>query len=105
MKDLEHGMLSSTALPRTEVARLHQHEDKHDAHALPDDRRHSPKTAATYLGCSESLLEKHRAAGTGPKYRKRGPGKYAGIIYLESDLRAWLDQFQFTCISQYSGRK
>jgi predicted DNA-binding transcriptional regulator AlpA len=42
--------------------------------------------AARLLGLSYRTLEKHRMAGTGPKYSKVG----ARVVYAVQDLKAWV---------------
>jgi predicted DNA-binding transcriptional regulator AlpA len=42
--------------------------------------------AARFLGLSYRTLEKHRMAGTGPKYSKVG----ARVVYAVQDLKAWV---------------
>jgi len=45
----------------------------------------STKVAARHLSLSPRTLEKHRVAGTGPRYRKHG-GK---VVYRLGDLDEW----------------
>lgn len=72
------------------------------ARTLPnDDVLYDTKTAAEFLRCSVSTLERHRLAGTGPSYHKFGPGKRAKVLYAQSALTAWLDKFKFDSTSQY----
>lgn len=50
--------------------------------------------AASYLGCSQSLLTKLRVAGKGPRYIKRG----GRVFYEKSDL----DAYDKTCLVETS---
>lgn len=66
-----------------------------------DDPFHTTRSAAQFLHSSVSTLERHRLAGTGPDFKKCGPGKRAKVLYRQSALVAWLDRFSFTSTSQY----
>lgn len=75
----------------------------------PEPRRQIPpgeplfttKEAANYLRCSPPTLERWRTQGTGPVYRRRGPGKRSGILYRKSDLDAWLDDNAHRSTGEY----
>ena len=45
------------------------------------------KQAARVLGISERTLERHRVAGTGPRWARLG----RLVRYRQSDLMAWVD--------------
>jgi predicted DNA-binding transcriptional regulator AlpA len=66
-----------------------------------DDVYYDTKGAAELYGCSESTLQRHRAAGTGPRFQKLGPQKRAPVRYRRSDLLAWLEQHTFTSTAEY----
>lgn len=59
------------------------------------------KAAARYLRVSPRTLERWRVNGTGPRYRKLGPGKRAKVVYLLSDLEAWLAKHAYSSTSEY----
>ncbi len=48
----------------------------------------NPKHAARLLGISVRTLERHRLAGTGPRYARLG----RLIRYRQNDLTEWVDQ-------------
>jgi excisionase family DNA binding protein len=52
--------------------------------------------AAAYLGLSESLLEKRRCTGGGPRYSKIGKA----VRYLRDDLDAWMHATRRHSVSQ-----
>lgn len=56
---------------------------------LADDPIMSPRSAAEYLGFSESWLAKQRSANHGPAWMRLGSKK---IGYRRSAPRAWLEQ-------------
>jgi predicted DNA-binding transcriptional regulator AlpA len=56
---------------------------------LPDDPIMSPRSAAQYLGFSESWLAKQRSGNQGPTWMRLGRKK---IGYRRSALLAWLAQ-------------
>ena len=58
--------------------------------------------AAKVVRLSPRTLERLRVSGEGPRYIKAGPGKRAKVLYRESDLTAWLEQFSFGSTSEYS---
>ena len=53
--------------------------------------------AARYLGVSESLLEKLRIRGTGPRFHKIPGG--ATILYTRTDIDAWVSAGARSCTS------
>jgi predicted DNA-binding transcriptional regulator AlpA len=55
--------------------------------ALPARFLRTPE-AARFLGLSGRTLEKHRAYGTGPTYRKIG----GRVVYALPDLQSWADR-------------
>ncbi|MBU2580260.1 MAG: helix-turn-helix domain-containing protein [Alphaproteobacteria bacterium] len=57
--------------------------------------------AAHYVRLSERTLERLRLDGTGPRYKKAGPGKRARVLYDRDDLIAWLDGSSFASTSEY----
>ena len=57
--------------------------------------------AADYLRLSARTLERMRVEGTGPKFRKAGPGKRARVLYLRSDLENWLERYAYVSTSEY----
>ena len=54
--------------------------------SLIDDPKHITPKAAAYVSASPRTLENWRQQGKGPKYLKIG----RSVVYLESDLEAWL---------------
>jgi predicted DNA-binding transcriptional regulator AlpA len=54
---------------------------------LPPRYLRTPE-AARFLSLSGRTLEKHRAYGTGPAYRKLG----GRVVYALEDLKAWADR-------------
>jgi predicted DNA-binding transcriptional regulator AlpA len=46
--------------------------------------------AAAFLRLSVRTLEDKRLDGTGPPYYKLGPGKRAKVLYIETELVAWV---------------
>jgi predicted DNA-binding transcriptional regulator AlpA len=69
------------------------------ADPMDDQKRFRTRDAARYVGLSASTLEKFRVMGRGPAYRKLGKKL---VIYLRSDLDAWLDQCRRTSTSEPS---
>jgi len=59
---------------------------------------------AEKLRISRRTLERMRVDGTGPRYRKVGPGKRSRVLYLEHDVLEWIGKFSFGSTSEY-GRK
>ncbi len=57
--------------------------------------------AARYLRLSPRTLERLRVSGEGPRFLKAGPGKRARVLYVESDLEAWLGKFRYASTSEY----
>jgi predicted DNA-binding transcriptional regulator AlpA len=52
------------------------------------DKLFDQKQAAHFLGLSVRTLERHRVAGTGPRYARLG----RLIRYRENDLKEWVDR-------------
>jgi predicted DNA-binding transcriptional regulator AlpA len=52
------------------------------------DNLFDQKQAAHFLGLSVRTLERHRVAGTGPRYARLG----RLIRYRENDLKEWVDR-------------
>ena len=50
-----------------------------------------PAEAARYLRRSYGTLARWRCVGGGPPYRKLGPTPQAKVIYLKSEIDAWLE--------------
>ena len=64
------------------------------------NRRMRTKAAAEYLGLSEKTLNNWRSTRSdGPPYLKVG----ASVVYLQSDLDAWLNQCRRTSTSDKGG--
>jgi hypothetical protein len=59
------------------------------------------KVAARYLQVSPRTLERWRVEGTGPSFRKLGPGKRAKVLYRRGDLDTWLAGFTYSSTSEY----
>ena len=57
--------------------------------------------AAKIVRLSPRTLERLRVSGEGPRYIKAGPGKRAKVLYRETDLAAWLEQFSYGSTSEY----
>ena len=57
--------------------------------------------AADFLRLSDRTLERMRVTGTGPVYRKLGPGLRARVVYRMADLCAWLDQGTHQSTAEY----
>lgn len=70
------------------------------AHSAPASGFMTTQEAAHYVRLSPRTLERLRTDGTGPRYRKAGPGKKARVLYLKSDLDAWLEK-SFGSTSEY----
>lgn len=56
------------------------------------------KLAARILGISVRTLERHRLAGTGPRYARLG----RLIRYRENDLKEWVDRNSRSSTSEMS---
>ena len=52
--------------------------------------------ASGFLRLSERTLERHRIAGTGPKFVRLG----RRIVYRRADLEAWADENTFCSTSE-----
>jgi predicted DNA-binding transcriptional regulator AlpA len=52
--------------------------------------------ASAFLRLSERTLERHRIAGTGPKFVRLG----RRIVYRRADLEAWVDENTFRSTSE-----
>ena len=65
----------------------------------PDEALFDQKTIAAVRDCSESLCERDRWAGKGPRFVKQG----RLVRYRKSDVVEWLNSHQtFSSTSQYS---
>lgn len=62
------------------------------------DKLLNQKQAAAILGLSERTLERHRLAGTGPRYARLG----RLVRYRECDLIEWVQDSLRTSTSQSS---
>ena len=58
--------------------------------------------AAKIVRLSPRTLERHRVQGTGPRYRKAGPGMRARVLYTMEDLNEWVGR-KFGSTSEYKG--
>lgn len=58
--------------------------------------RHTRKEAAQYLGASVATLATWATRGGGPAYIKVG----RKVLYLQSDLDAWLNSRRVTCSAE-----
>lgn len=56
--------------------------------------------AAKIVRLSPRTLERHRVQGTGPRFRKAGPGKRSRVLYTMADLHEWLG-YSFGSTSEY----
>ncbi len=56
--------------------------------------------AAQFLRLSPRTLERYRVEGTGPKYRKAGPGIRARVLYAFEDLLSFTDR-KYQSTSEY----
>jgi predicted DNA-binding transcriptional regulator AlpA len=56
------------------------------------------KRAARFLGLSVRTLERHRVAGTGPRFARLG----RLIRYRENDLKEWVDRNSRSSTSEMS---
>lgn len=54
------------------------------------DQGLSRREAATLLGVQPSLLANWAVFGRGPAFRKLAPGKRGKVVYLRSEVLAWL---------------
>lgn len=61
--------------------------------------------AAAQLRISPRTLERMRIDGTGPRFRKAGPGLRSRVIYHPDDIEEWLRQFSYTAVAEYGGVK
>jgi len=57
--------------------------------------------AAEFLRLSPRTLERYRVVGTGPKFRKAGPGLRARVLYAPEDLLEFTKR-KFSSTSEYS---
>jgi len=57
--------------------------------------------AARILRLSPRTLERLPVQGTGPRFRKAGPGLRARVLYHPEDLRDWISK-RFASTSEYS---
>ena len=71
---------------------------------------HSHTTVPTYMNSQQAAdllhlsvrtLERMRVDGTGPRYRKAGPGKRSRVLYQYEDLIQWLEQQSYQSTSEY----
>ena len=69
--------------------------------SAPADELLVSKAAARYLRVSPRTLERWRVDGTGPRFRKLGPGKRAKVVYPLSELTAWLARHAYSSTSEY----
>jgi len=67
-----------------------------------DDEFFTTKDAAELMQLSHRTLERMRVEGGGPPFVKAGNGKRARVLYLKSDLIAWLKGRRFDSTSEYS---
>ncbi len=58
--------------------------------------------AADLLHLSARTLERMRVDGTGPRYRKAGPGKRSRVLYHYEDLIQWLEEQTYQSTSEYA---
>lgn len=65
-----------------------------------DDILYDSKSAARFLRCAPSTLERWRLAGIGPVYMKN-PGKRGKVLYARSALVAWLAKNTYRSTSEY----
>lgn len=63
------------------------------------------EAAAAVLGLSPRTLERMRVEGTGPKFRKLGPGIRSRVAYRVEDIQAWVDSLSFNSTSEYGKRR
>jgi predicted DNA-binding transcriptional regulator AlpA len=56
---------------------------------MTDELLRPADVAARHPGLTEALLEKHRRAGTGPAWFRRGK---RAVAYLASDVDAWIER-------------
>ena len=57
--------------------------------------------AAAMLGLSPRTLERMRVEGTGPEFRKLGPGIRSRVVYRPEDIRSWVEALSFGSTSEY----
>ncbi|MEQ8824254.1 MAG: helix-turn-helix domain-containing protein [Filomicrobium sp.] len=60
--------------------------------------------AAARLRISPKTLDRMRVEGTGPRFRKAGPGLRARVIYDVRDLDDWLEKYSYTAVAEYSSQ-
>lgn len=60
--------------------------------------------AAEVLRISRRTLERMRVDGSGPRYIKVGAGKRSRVLYRESEIETWLNQFSYGSTSEYPKR-
>lgn len=58
---------------------------------------------AEILRVSPRTLERLRALGTGPKYRKPG-GLRSRVLYRVEDVEAWVENAAYSSTSEYRAR-
>jgi hypothetical protein len=68
---------------------------------MANDTLLTQNEAAEILRLSPRTLERHRVAGTGPKFMKAG----ARVLYAEDELRGWLTANTFQSTSEFSVAK
>jgi predicted DNA-binding transcriptional regulator AlpA len=56
---------------------------------------------ALLLGISPTTLRIWRLRGEGPQFYKIGASKKSRVIYLENEVRAWMEQRRFASTSAY----
>ncbi len=86
------------------VSELRASADPKPAQPMPrneTERLLNTQEAADFLRLSDRTLERMRVTGTGPLYRKLGPGLRARVVYRMADLCAWLDQGTHQSTSEY----
>ena len=59
----------------------------------------SPQAAAI-LGCRPQTLRKWRVLGKGPRYVRLGDNPRGRVVYLTSDISAWLVSHSFSSTSE-----
>lgn len=63
------------------------------------------KETAAMLRVSSRTLERMRVEGNGPRYLKVGASKRARVLYRQTDVEGWLNEFVFGSTSEYSNKK